>query len=185
MKNKNDWAAVSEVIFEATIIDGSELCPPLQKWPWEKPKKWWLSEVEGLAFMNPKPLPPVRMSLVLGMLINELEACNEVARFLPASQSQEAIQETSSFMLKLMDDCGNDKYEQLIAKILKKIKKGPFPPDPGPQPDWLKEKMNPNELIIFGAALGQFAKQNFGGDFEKITAKGQDMVEMGFNNRMG
>jgi len=185
MKTKNNWAAISEVIFNAAMMDPDQLCPPLRSWPWKKPKKGGFEQEDNWAFASSKPLPPLQMPFVLGMLINELEACAEVARFLPENQSRAAIQETTNFMINLMDDCGTDKYEQLIAALLKKLKKGPFPPEPGPQPDWLKQVMKPNERIILAAVLGQYAKQNLAGEFAGITAKGQEIVESGFEGTVG
>ncbi len=185
MKTKNNWAAISEVIFDAAMMDPDQLCPPLRTWLWKKPKKEWFHQNENLASASSKPLPPLEMPFILGILINELEVCAEVARFLPESQSKAAIQETTNFMINFMDDCGTNKYEQLIAALLKKLRKGPFPPEPGPQPDWLKQVMKPNERIVLAAVLGQYAKQNLDGEFASITAKSQEIVEASFEREIG
>ena len=190
MNTLKDFDKLSTLMFEISSLNPGELgCftgfPKIPRPPKNNEFQTQLlfNPLERLAWVlaSTKPLPPKAFSLTIaGVIINELEESIKIARFLPDIQAKEVVQNASSFAHRTIDDCGTNGKDEVIAKLLKRLKKKIPKTDPVPEP-WLKEKFSQSEIFTIGAAILNYTSAISDNSFVSLTENLNEVMKDSFN----
>ena len=191
MNTLTDFKKLSTLIFKIAALDLDDWCstgfpkiPPKKKFEVDFQSQSGFNPLERLAWVaaSSKPLPPKVFSLTIaGVIINELEESIKLSRFLPDAQAKEVLKSTSSFAQRTIEDCGTNRKEEAIAKLLKRLKKklgGEIDLDPQP---WLKEKFSQSEIFTIGAAILNYTSSLSDGSFNSLSEKLQGVMKDSFS----
>ena len=192
MNTLTDFKKLSTLIFKIAALDLDDWCstgfpkiPPKKKFEVDFQSQSGFNPLERLAWVaaSSKPLPPKVFSLTIaGVIINELEESIKLSRFLPDAQAKEVLKSTSSFAQRTIEDCGTNRKEEAIAKLLKRLKKkfgDTFDPTQ-PQP-WLKEKFSQSEIFTIGAAILNYTSTLSDGSFDLLSEQLQGVMKDSFS----
>jgi hypothetical protein len=190
MNTLKDFDKLSTLIFEISSLNPGELgcftgfpkIPRPQKNN-EFQTQSGFNPLERLAWVSAstKPLPPKAFSLTIaGVIINELEESIKLSRFLPDILAKEVVQNTSSFAQRTIDDCGTNGKDEVIAKLLKRLKKKISKIDPVPEP-WLKEKLSQSEIFTIVAAILNYTSSISDNSFALLSENLNEVMKDSFS----